>query len=424
MIQYFFLLILLFSVDIVTVAARGVFLNPSLGRLLSLQDQNASSTRRAVQLTHSIPRLRASVYLLLAIERLLIGGVILIFIAQLSPNLSIGVKMGCLILAGIILFFFGWGMEAHVTRDPARWANRLAIFVNALVLIMRPLVGLLPKSWINPSSDQMEGSSLLADELKTLVDASEQEGALEQGEGKMISSIFDMGNTLAREIMVPRIDILGLDISTPILQAIDTFLTTGHSRVPVYEGTIDNILGLLYAKDLLRVWREGNQKAKLNELLRPAYFVPEAKKVNELLAELQAQRIHMAIVVDEYGGVAGLVTLEDIMEEILGEIQDEYDQAEELPFQQINADEYVFQGRIDLDDLNDILGSNLPKDEADTLGGFIFNRVGRVPIGGETMRVGDLTLTVENISGRRIRKVRIQRIASSQHDQERTSYDN
>jgi CBS domain containing-hemolysin-like protein len=132
----------------------------------------------------------------------------------------------------------------------------------------------------------------------------------------------------------------------------------------------------------------------------------------------------MAIVVDEYGGVAGLVTLEDIMEEILGEIQDEYDQAEELPFQQINADEYVFQGRIDLDDLNDILGSNLPKDEADTLGGFIFNRVGRVPIGGETIRVGDLTLTVENISGRRIRKVRIQRIASSQHDQERTSYDN
>jgi CBS domain containing-hemolysin-like protein len=202
---------------------------------------------------------------------------------------------------------------------------------------------------------------------------------------------------------------MALDVSTPIPQTVDVLITTGHSRVPIYEESVDNILGLLYAKDLLHTWRESNPISSLRELIRPAYFVPEAKKIDALLTEMQEERIHMAIIVDEYGGVAGLVTLEDIVEEILGEIQDEYDQEEEAPYQQVGDGEYIFQGRVDLDTFNEIFNSNLPKDEADTLGGFIYSRVGRVPSNGESIQLENLLLTVEQVSGRRIRKVRASR---------------
>jgi putative hemolysin len=208
------------------------------------------------------------------------------------------------------------------------------------------------------------------DDLKTLVDAGQEDGVLELGERRMIYSVFDLGDTLAREIMVPRIDMIALDVETPLLSAVDAVLQYGHSRLPVYEEAVDQTLGLLYAKDLLRVFREGGQLSSLRDLLRPAYFVPEAKKVDELLAEMQEQRIHLAIVVDEYGGVAGMVTLEDIVEEILGEIQDEYDQEEEAPYQEVKDGEYIFLGRVDLDDFNEIMGSHLSKDEAETLGGL------------------------------------------------------
>jgi CBS domain containing-hemolysin-like protein len=262
------------------------------------------------------------------------------------------------------------------------------------------------------------------EEIKTLVDASQDDGVLHQGERKMIYSIIELGDTLAREIMVPRIDIIALDVNTPLAVAVDALLESGNSRVPVYEESVDYILGLLYAKDLLRVWREGEPLDSLRTLLRPAHYIPEAKKVIELLAEMQSQRIHMAVVVDEYGGVAGLVTLEDIVEEILGEIQDEYDQGEESPYLELSAGEYIFQGKVDLDDFNEILSSNLSKDEADTLGGFMYSRIGRVPSNGERIQVDDLLLTVEQVTGRRIRKVRAEKVSSqSQKAGEETHVD-
>src|SRR4030042_2707746 len=195
----------------------------------------------------------------------------------------------------------------------------------------------------------------------------------------MIFSIFQLGDTLAREIMIPRIDMQALEVNTPLPVAIDALLKSGHSRVPIYEESIDNMLGLLYAKDILSAWYEGDQLQSLHKLLRPAYFVPEAKKVDELLNEMQVQRVHMAIVVDEYGGIAGLGKLEDMVEEIVGEIQDEYDQAEEAPYTEQIDGSYLFLGRVDRDDFNEIVGSPLPKEEAETLGGFIYSQLGRGP---------------------------------------------
>jgi CBS domain containing-hemolysin-like protein len=239
-----------------------------------------------------------------------------------------------------------------------------------------------------------------------MVDAGHEGGVLEGDERQMIYSIFELGDTLVREIMLPRIYINALDVSTPLQEAVDELIKSGHSRVPVYEESVDNVLGLLYAKDLLKIWRKGDKIESLRSLLRPATFVPEAKKVDELLEEMQSGHVHMAMVVDEYGGIAGLVTLEDIFEEIVGEIQDEYDQSEEAPYVQAGDGEYVFQGKVDLRDFNEVMGSQLPTEETETLGGFIYEQVGRVPTSGESLQVGDIHLTIEQVTGRRIRKVR------------------
>jgi putative hemolysin len=250
------------------------------------------------------------------------------------------------------------------------------------------------------------------DELISMLDAGHQEGVVEQDEREMIYSIFRLNDTLTREIMVPRIYITALDVNVSVAEAVDAMLAAGHSRIPVYEETIDNILGLVYAKDMLRAARDGSQINSLRSLLREVYFVPEAKKVDELLEEMQARRVQMAIVVDEYGGIAGLVTMEDIVEEIVGEIRDEYDQAEEMPYQEVSAGEYIFLGRIALDDFNSVMGTHLDPGEAETLSGFIYSELGRVPESGEQFVVDDLTLTVEQVSGRRIRKVRASRTQS------------
>jgi CBS domain containing-hemolysin-like protein len=212
--------------------------------------------------------------------------------------------------------------------------------------------------------------------------------------------------TATAEPQARRIDLLTLALKTPVVEAIDRMLESGYSRVPVYRDHIDNIAGVLYIKDLLRLYREDRSPDDLTELLRPAYYVPETKKVGELLAEMQAERNHIAIVVDEYGGVAGIATLEDIVEEIVGEIQDEYDQAEELLFQQVGEHEYIFQAKIDINDFNQVMGTNLPKESADTLGGLLYSWFGRIPRAGESMGSDDILFTIEQVTGRRIRKVR------------------
>jgi CBS domain containing-hemolysin-like protein len=245
--------------------------------------------------------------------------------------------------------------------------------------------------------------------IMTLVDAGEEGGVIEEEEKAMIYSIFQLGDTLAREVMVPRIDILAFERTTPLDEAVDALLKVGHSRAPVYGESIDDVVGLIYAKDLLAALREGRSDVAVGEIARKAYFVPEAKKADDLLAEMQRQRVHMVIVVDEYGGTAGLVTIEDIVEEIVGEIMDEYDQAEELPFERFPDGSAVFSGALSLDDVDDVMGSQLPKDAGETLAGLILNLAGRVPAPGESVEVGGLVLKVEQVTGRRIRRVRATR---------------
>jgi len=406
----------LLVLDLLTVVTRSGLRYANLARLLHMRDEMESQVSRTINMLNAVPRPQIALRILQMFLRFSIAGLPLAFVPWENSTWAPFIAAGVVFLIALMVAGFEWSVEGLISKDPEMWVLRMTPYIKILNVVFAPLVWvvlLLRKDY----SDMRESAGLVTeDELKTLVDAGQQEGILEQEEGKMIISIFQLGDTLTREIMVPRIDILALEVSTPLPEAMDGLLESGYSRVPVFEERVDNVLGLLYAKDMLKVWRAGNNEEKsLRSFLREAYFVPEAKKVDELLAELQSRRVHMAVVVDEYGGVAGLVTLEDIIEEIFGEIQDEYDE-EELPFQVVDEGDYLFQGRMDLDDFNDIMDCNLPKDQADTLSGFIYRRLGHVPITGESIREGDLLMTVEQVSGRRIRQVRAQRMPVNEEE--------
>jgi putative hemolysin len=315
---------------------------------------------------------------------------------------------GILLAAGTVIGMSEFLVENGILNTPEIWAVRLAWIAKVVIALCKPFVwvaqklgrGVLGAEWGNHQP------LITEEEIMTLVDAGEEGGAIEEEEKAMIYSIFQLGDTLAREVMSPRIDIQALEEKTPLIEATDIMLRTGYSRAPVFRDSIDNIVGMVYIKDLLSAWSQHRSKETVKQFLREPYFVPEATKLDDLLAEMQVRRVHMAIVVDEYGGTAGVVTIEDIVEEIVGEIQDEYDFGEEARFQVLQEGEFLFSGGIDLDDVNQLTGSELPKDTSETLGGFIYSQLGRVPTHGEEITAGGLYLIVEEVSGRRIRKVR------------------
>jgi CBS domain containing-hemolysin-like protein len=371
-----------------------------------------------MSLLGKLPRPYAGLHLIQSLARLLLIGGLLLLIFQINAFGSRWANFGLFLLIGFLLALLEWFTERRVYHNPEIWLIRLATFIRVVNWVLTPLISLTLKLSGDTHETAEAHGKITEDELITLVDASEQNGVIEEGEREMIRAIVKLGTTLAREIMVPRIDMVALDVETPLPEAVDILLGTGFSRVPVYEDSVDNIIGLLYAKDLIKLWRGGEQSAgSLREVhLREPYFVPEAKKVDELLTEMQSSRMHMAIVVDEYGGVAGLVTLEDIIEEIFGEIQDEYDENEERPYQVLEDGSYLFRGRIDLDDFNELMDAHLPVDEADTLGGFLYMRFGHVPEAGEQWQEDGVLLTVEEVSGRRIRKVRAQAVTPQEQE--------
>ena len=314
-----------------------------------------------------------------------------------------------------IILFFGELLPREIARNfPEFFALRLVYPLHYLSFITAPLariigtVGLIFSTDADSDESDYDPDLVTEEDLRTYLDASEEGGALNENEREMIYSIFNLDDTLAREIMVPRIDMVAIEADVSVMDAVGVILQDGHSRLPVYVDNIDNIIGILYAKDLLAHWRNGGKARSVYGLEREAYFVPESKPVSELLREMQERKVQIAMVVDEYGGVAGLVTIEDIMEEIVGEIQDEYDR-EEFFMEQISENEFLFSARMDLDDINDVMSINLPTDESDTLGGLIYTTLGGVPEVGDSVTIDDLVLTVLEIHGRRIKIVKIQR---------------
>ncbi|MBV9323450.1 MAG: HlyC/CorC family transporter [Chloroflexi bacterium] len=232
---------------------------------------------------------------------------------------------------------------------------------------------------------------------------------LEEDEREMIASVIELGEQPVREIMVPRMDIVATPENSTVRETLDRIVDSGHSRIPIYDATIDNITGVVYAKDLLKFLRDGEQSADVRPLAREPSFVPETKKVDELLHEMQQRRVHVSIVVDEYGGTAGLITIEDLIEEIVGEIQDEYDVEEQL-IQEVSDEEALFDARVSIRDVNDTLDLDIEDDDFDTLGGLLYHELGKVPNVGDEVRVDGVRVTVLTTTGRRVRKVRVMKV--------------
>lgn len=324
-------------------------------------------------------------------------------------------------VAALITLFLGELIPKEIARQNAEFVALWAFYpLHWLSYLAAPLAHLVAKmgrvlSGNRGGVTEYDGDVITEEDLRSYLDVGEETGVLKEEEKEMISSIFDLDDTTVREIMVPRIDIIAIDVESSVDEALDIMIKAGHSRVPVYRDSIDNVVGVLYVKDLVAHWlKEGEKPRSIQGLEREVYYVPETKSVSDLLHELQTKKVHIAIVVDEYGGTAGLVTIEDVLEEIVGEIQDEHDM-DEFFMQHISDDEYIFSARMDLDDINDLMSIDLPTDESDTLGGLIYDLLGRIPkpgdvLRGEAISAPDLQLTVLEVEGRRIKTVRIKRI--------------
>lgn len=247
------------------------------------------------------------------------------------------------------------------------------------------------------------------EEIQELMNAGEEEGLINEEENEMIRSIFALGDTVVREIMVPRTDMASISVDAAFRDVLKSIIDCGHSRIPVFDGTIDNVVGLVYAKDLLKCWGLDESDFVLRKILRAPYFIPESKNLEELLHEFKKKRIHIAIVIDEYGGTSGLVTIEDLLEQIVGDIQDEYDLEEEWL---VEGDDgtAVVDARLPIEELEEHFEIEIERDKFDTVGGLIVHLTGRIPAEGEEVEAGAIRLTVLEADDRKIKKVRIAKL--------------
>jgi len=246
------------------------------------------------------------------------------------------------------------------------------------------------------------------EDIQEVITAGEEEGLINQEENAMIQSIFHFRDTVVREIMVPRNDMGCVDSNDSIQEVLSKIIAFGHSRLPMYQGTLDNIVGLVYAKDLLKYWGMDISVFDLKKILRAPYYIPETKNLEELLQEFKRKRVHMAIVIDEYGGTSGLVTIEDLLEQIVGDIQDEYDLEEDWLIRQPDGS-IIVDARLPIEDLEEYLGIDIEREMFDTVGGFIFHLTGKIPAAGEVVENDDILLTILEADERKIRRVCIVR---------------
>jgi len=374
--------------------------------------------RAAAQHVHSIVDRPQTIRSSLLLIELIAGGVAASFIVILSDR-KFGLQSAPIAFAVSIVVLLVLAralptaiIASQATHETARFERIGAV----LATLIAPVVGLtdaLSKLVARGRRDSEHG------QVDEFVEASSEardsngqsdDDSIEE-EHEMISNILDLDQAMVHEIMVPRTDIAAVSLETPVIDVVDLARRAGHSRIPVYRDSIDSIIGVVHAKDFLRFVYDDVADVPLVELLRPAYFVPESKRVGELLQDLRREKVHLAVVVDEYGGTAGIVTIEDILEEIVGEIQDEYDR--ELPLvERLGPDEVIVDGRISIDEVAEIFNTDFSDGDYDTIGGFVQKQLGRIPDAGEVVESSGLRFEVQTVEHRRIRTVRVMRQAA------------
>lgn len=407
--------------------SRTALINIKKVRLVELEKQNPAMAKAINELTDDSTRLLATAEVGTMLSVVFATGVAVLGFSQplanwlidLAPQVTLLGEWGLqvaqfmvLAIAALVLFVLGRLVpQAVAIRNAEPVALACVTPMQICAILFAPLVKfavLLGNIFSSPFGvpPQNMAAMVTQEEIKTMVDASQEGGEIEAEEKEMILSVLDFGDTIAREVMVPRMDIIGFDVTESIDQALDTVVNSGHSRLPVYRDTVDDIIGVLYTKDLLRVLRD-NTRPSLQSLVRAVLHTPESKPVSDLLKEMQSKRLHLAVIVDEFGGTSGIVTIEDILEEIVGEIQDEYD-SEEAPVTVLPDDAgFVLFAGMQIDDVNEVLGTHINSDQSDTLGGFIFDQLGEVPKVGAKVDYDDKLFEVLSVSDRRILKVKV-----------------
>jgi CBS domain containing-hemolysin-like protein len=323
----------------------------------------------------------------------------------------LGIALSVVVVAVVVYVVAEAAPKTYALQHPDATALFVAPVVSVLAgfpplrFLTRLLIGI--SNVLLPGKGRSEGPVVSEEELLAFAEVAMEQGEIESEERTLIRSIIDFGDTVAREVMVPRPDMVTCNVDATIDDVIGISIQHGYSRIPVVgDGGVDDILGLLYVKDLMRAARDERDGEPVESLVRPATFVPETKKVPELMREMQAKKQHMAVVVDEYGGTAGLVTLEDLIEELVGEIVDEYDVDTPVVERLANGDLRV-SGRLALDEANEDLGLALPEGDWDTVAGLVFTQLGHVPEQGEACEVEGYVLRADRVDGRRIERVRI-----------------
>jgi putative hemolysin len=340
----------------------------------------------------------------------------------LDPGTADGLSLVIVtvILALFTIVFAELVPKTLALSNPERFAIALSLpiefLARALSPVIRLLTGLTSAIAGMLGAHATEEAQITAEELRLIVERGGEQGVLEAEEEQMINAVIELGSRRVHEVMIPRIDIAAIPVTATFDEAISTFVDEGHSRVPVYDESVDEIVGILYAKDLLPFLRSAaGPRPELRTLLRTPVYIPESMTVDDLLHEFQRRKVHIAIVLDEYGGTAGLVTIEDLLEEIVGEIQDEYD-TEEPMVVRISDEEARVDGRASIDELSELFDTNIEfedEEEYDTVGGLIYHRIGGIPSPGDRVEVDGLILTVESTDGRRVGKVLVVRHAES-----------
>jgi len=320
-----------------------------------------------------------------------------------------GVGVATAIMTILILIFGEITPKSIAKQRSEGVALKVSSSVNIIVKILRPFVAIF--TFISSTVLKLFGGDLNKDqpfitqeELKTMVDVGEEEGVLEEEEKEMIFNVFEFGDIQVKDVMVQRVDIVALGLDSTYDDVIDIIKEEQFSRIPVYNDSIDDIIGIMYVKDLILLNNKDN--FKVQDCIREAYYTFEFKKVTELFKEMKKSRNHMAVVLDEYGGTVGIVTIEDLLEEIVGEIEDEYDELEE-EIEVVKEDEYIVDGRIRLDDLSELIGVKMESEEFDSIGGFVIGQLGRIPEPKEEVSYENMRFVVEEIDKNRIKKVRI-----------------
>lgn len=396
--------------------------NVSAATMRERADEGDLTARRYLLLTENPLRLSMTVSITHILTRFAIAVLLVLLVIESFINGDLGARLALtvatvIIGAGLTLIIGDLVPEAVGSAQAESLLPRVITPMRLLQLIVSPvtaLVLLLSRmiSSIFGGDARAMVNLVTEEEIMTLVHASHSGGVIEEEEKDMIASVLQLDESSARELMTPRMDIIALEVKASVQNALTAFVDSGFSRIPVYDDSIDSIKGLLYAKDILTVVKNGEDfsNREIGDLVRSAYFVPESKAADALLKELQEKNVHLAIVVDEYGGTSGLVTIEDLIEEIVGDIRDEHDFAEEEDYVAVGDGFYLIEGSMDLDDINDLLGCSIDTSVADTLGGYIYLTLGRVPKRDETIETDILRMTVQSIEGHRIRKVKVRKI--------------